>query len=148
MSTETSRLPLENFTSLYQSLTPGNVSRQQLAGVYSEKVEFSDPMHRIQGLNQLTDYFQGLYSNLKSIDFDFHRTMTRDGETIAHWTMTFSHPQLYRGNRTITVEGISLLTWENDLIIRHQDIFDAGALLYEHLPVLGWVIRKLKERMA
>ena len=42
---------------------------------------------------------------------------------------------------------MSLLHWQDDKIIVHQDFFDGGAMLYEHLPVMGWAIRKLKERM-
>jgi hypothetical protein len=30
----------------------------------------------------------------------------------------------------------------------HRDYFDAGALLYEHLPVLGTLIGWLKRRLA
>ena len=64
-----------------------------------------------------------------------------------YWTMTYRHPKLHKGKQDIRVEGVSLLQWKDGKIIRHQDIFDAGTMLYEHIPVLGWMIKKLKERL-
>ena len=40
-----------------------------------------------------------------------------------------------------------LVMW-HDKVYRHRDYFDAGALLYEHVPLLGRVIRWLKRRMG
>lgn len=33
-------------------------------------------------------------------------------------------------------------------VYRHRDYFDAGSLIYEHLPVLGRAIAWLKRRMG
>ena len=60
--------------------------------------------------------------------------------------MHTSHPRL-AGGQLIEVEGCSFLLWR-DRVYRHRDYFDAGALLYEHLPVLGRVIAWLKRRMG
>ncbi len=35
-----------------------------------------------------------------------------------------------------------------DKVYRHRDYFDAGAMLYEHLPVLGRVVSWLKRRVG
>ncbi|WP_370292825.1 nuclear transport factor 2 family protein [Thalassolituus sp.] len=147
MNTTAPLSPAERFIALYEQLQPGPVTRAQLESVYAPHIVFSDPLHSVRGLDQLTQYFDGLYRNISDIEFEFHRTLNKDSETIAHWTMHFRHPRILRGKKRISVEGTSILRWQDDLIIAHQDIFDAGALLYEHLPVLGWVIRKLKERM-
>lgn len=136
------------FIQLYQSLQPGAVDMSALSGVYAETIEFSDPFHRISGLQNLASYFRGLYQNIAAIRFDFHRVTSDDDGHIVHWTMTYRHPQLYRGRRDIAVEGVSLLRWHNGRITHHKDIFDGGALLYEHLPLLGRIIHWLKERMA
>ena len=51
------------------------------------------------------------------------------------------------GGQPITLQGCSCLHWR-DRVHFHQDYFDAGALLYEHLPVMGTAIRWLKGRLA
>jgi len=35
-----------------------------------------------------------------------------------------------------------------DKVYRHRDYFDAGAMLYEHLPVVGRVVSWLKRRIG
>ena len=44
-------------------------------------------------------------------------------------------------------EHTAHLPWR-ERVYRHRDYFDAGALLYEHLPLLGSVIAWLKRRLA
>jgi hypothetical protein len=36
---------------------------------------------------------------------------------------------------------------ENDLITRQRDYYDAGEMIYEHLPLLGWAVRGVKRRV-
>jgi hypothetical protein len=61
--------------------------------------------------------------------------------------MTYRHPRLKQGE-PILVQGCSHLLWTDDKVFQHRDFFDAGALLYEHLPVMGRMIRWLKGRLA
>ena len=92
-------------------------------------------------------YFADLYSNVSELNFDFHGFDTvAEGEGYLRWTMRFRHPRL-AGGQVIEVPGCSHLLW-HDKVYRHRDYFDAGALLYEHVPLLGRVIRWLKRRMG
>lgn len=143
---------LTAFYDLYNTLSPDTAGtamlRRHLEAVYAEHIEFSDPIHRVTGLDEMERYFEGLYENITYIEFNFHNALVNGDEGAVHWTMIYRHPRLKGGKKDIRVEGVSLLRWRDGKITRHQDIFDAGSLLYEHLPILGSVIRKLKERMA
>ncbi|UUQ63176.1 nuclear transport factor 2 family protein [Pseudomonas fuscovaginae UPB0736] len=119
----------------------------QLDELYSEDVQFTDPLHQVHGLPALRNYFADLYSNVSELGFDFHGfDQVREGEGYLRWTMSYRHPRLAKG-KPIHVEGCSHLLWLNK-VYRHRDYFDAGALLYDHLPVLGWATAWLKRRMA
>ena len=135
------------FYKLYHTLSPETAGteklRRCLEQVYHPDIAFSDPMHRITGMDALEKYFEGLYENITYIDFQFHNAWVESDTGSVHWTMRYRHPRLKAGT-----DGVTLLRWENNLVVQHQDIFDAGSLLYEHLPVIGWLIHKLKERMA
>jgi len=62
--------------------------------------------------------------------------------------MTYEHPRL-KGGKPISLEGCSLLRWNLDgKVERHRDYFDAGALLYQHVPLMGGAIRWLRRRLA
>jgi hypothetical protein len=40
------------------------------------------------------------------------------------------------------------LRTRNGKIYYHRDYFDMGAMLYEHLPLLGRIIQRLKHRLG
>lgn len=137
---------LNRFKSLYQQLNRETITPELISSCYADDIVFQDPFHQVHGVKKLTEYFVSMYSNVEHISFNFTNSWHEDNNSLLRWTMKFSHPRI-RGGELVSVEGCSELQWHNDMIIRHQDFFDAGAMLYEHLPILGWVINKLKERM-
>lgn len=118
-----------------------------LESLYTEDIHFEDPAHALQGRNALMAYFKSLFRNLDSCSFKFHQTIARDTDIFMSWTMFISHPKLNSGE-TIRVEGGSHLKTRNGRIFYHRDYFDMGVMLYENLPVLGLVVRKLKEKLG
>lgn len=118
-----------------------------LAQLYSDDVQFRDPLHQVQGLPALREYFAQLYSKVQDLRFDFHGyDQVSEGLGYLRWTMQFRHPRLNAG-QPIKVRGCSCLMWDEKVRV-HHDYFDAGALLYEHIPVMGGVIAWLKRRLG
>jgi len=138
---------LHDFAQRFASLDASNLDR--LDELYAAQVTFRDPLHEVQGLPALRRYFTELYANVREIAFEFHgMAPVREGEGYLRWTLRYRHPRL-AGGRPIEVEGCSWLCWNAaGKVVSHRDYFDAGALLYEHLPVLGRVIAWLKGRLA
>ncbi|MDK1396971.1 nuclear transport factor 2 family protein, partial [Pseudomonas protegens] len=135
---------LQRFARDFASLEKHNL--QRLDQLYSEDIQFTDPLHEVNGLPRLRHYFAELYANVSELRFDFHGIDTcGEGQGYLRWTMSYRHPRL-RAGQLVRVAGCSHLHWRDDKVYRHRDYFDAGALLYEHLPVLGTVIAWLKRR--
>ncbi|WP_165398970.1 nuclear transport factor 2 family protein [Shewanella maritima] len=143
---------IANFIAMYQKLGKDNLSL--LDEVYNEQIEFKDPLHHIKGLQQLKHYFAGMYENVLAIKFDIHQVDISSGQPqsldVRHasvfWTMTYQHPKLAKGE-PIEVEGMSQLKFA-DKVMFHRDYFDGAAMVYQHIPVLGWAINKIKQRVA
>jgi len=136
---------LRQFAQRFAQLDKDNL--QRLGELYTDDVRFTDPLHEVQGLGQLRGYFAELYANVSELRFDFHGfDQIAEGEGYLRWVMSYRHPRLADG-RLIRVDGCSHLRWR-DKVYCHRDYFDAGALLYEHLPVLGRAIAWLKRRMG
>ncbi|WP_043307151.1 nuclear transport factor 2 family protein [Pseudomonas sp. ML96] len=136
---------LRRFAADFATLDANNLHR--LGALYAEDIRFRDPLHEIHGLPALHDYFAELYANVREVQFDIHgHDQVGDGEGYLRWTMSYRHPRL-RGGALIRVDGCSHLLWR-DKVYQHRDYFDAGALLYEHLPLMGGVITWLKRRLA
>jgi len=136
---------LERFAERFAALDAGSLG--ELKKLYSADIVFRDPLHEIHGLPALRDYFAQLYANVRELRYEFHDAAeTRPGQGYLRWTLHFRHPRL-AGGQLISLDGCSHLHWGEHVHL-HQDYFDAGALLYEHVPVLGGVIGWLKGRLA
>jgi hypothetical protein len=61
------------------------------------------------------------------------------------WNMYFSHPKL--GKETHVVRGMTQIQF-TDRIYYHEDVYDMGQMIYEHVPVIGWAVKRLRKRMA
>ncbi|MGI2257877.1 nuclear transport factor 2 family protein [Shewanella sp. GXUN23E] len=133
------------FIDLYGNLNRDNL--HLLDSIYHPAVVFTDPLHRVEGRDALKRYFASMYENLLSISFDIQRVIGDGSEFAIEWTMNYAHRKL-KGGELLRLDGVSLLSCDDSLIIRHRDYFDAGAMLYEHVPLLGSTIRLLKKRVA
>ncbi|MBN1956858.1 MAG: nuclear transport factor 2 family protein [Desulfuromonadales bacterium] len=137
---------LEHFKTVYQELNRDSLDK--LESIYAPDIHFIDPAHRIKGFESLSSYFSSLYQNLDSIIFTFETEIVSGNHVVLTWSMKFSHPRIAKG-RPVCVEGCSWLEFNNDgKVIFHRDYFDMGAMLYEHLPLLGRIITKIKRGLG
>ncbi|MBE0484856.1 nuclear transport factor 2 family protein [Marinobacter sp.] len=145
IGTSDSTLPLvlERFCSLFNQLDKGNLSKLQ--EVYGEDIQFRDPFGEVNGLDELTHYFAGAYGNVIRCQFRFGSSVVQRGWCTIPWVMELQHKRI-KGGKTVEVEGISHLEIRDGRVRYHRDYFDAGQLLYENLPVVGGVIRWVKEQ--
>jgi hypothetical protein len=63
--------------------------------------------------------------------------------------MTYAVDKL-NGGEPIAIEGNSIIKFggPEDKVVYHRDYFDVGAMVYEHIPVLGWGVRTVKEKLG
>lgn len=139
---------LDKFCAFFNKLD--KTYTEKLDEIYTDAVIFIDPLHRIEGRAPLEAYFGTLYENVTSCGFTFHDTQRQGDTAFVTWTMQLIHPRL-DGGRMVTVEGCSRLAFADDETGRvkyHRDYFDAGAMLYERLPVMGPAVRWVKRQLA
>ena len=70
-----------------------------LASVYSEDIQFRDPLNAVNGLSEMTQYFAESIKNLLDCRFEFHHSMEMPdrGEAMLFWTMHYRHKKLASG---------------------------------------------------
>ena len=134
---------VEEFKNVFSQLQRNNVGL--IDHIYEPHVVFIDPFHEVNGLANLRDYFVNMYENVTNCIFTFEHQIVNSKSGALFWTMTLTHKNLNRG-AAIEVNGSSLIRFQ-DKIHFHQDYFDAGALLYEHIPLLRNVIKTIKARV-
>jgi hypothetical protein len=143
---DAAHLLIEDFKQLYQTLNSNNVHSGLLQKVYSDDVNFIDSFHNISGIDSFIDYCESIYENVIYSRFIFHDQMVDENQAMLTWTMHYAHPRL-NGGKDIAVEGSTHIKFSNKVYV-HQDYVDGGKLLYEHIPLLSWIIKKLKNRMV
>ncbi len=137
---------LQRFLTIFNQLNSEQL--QLLDDIYSADIQFTDPAHQIVGLPALKHYFHVLYQRLEFCRFDFDPPFLNGADAHVHWRMHLQHPRLNKGRR-FSVDGVSLLQFNlQGLVCRQRDYFDLGALLYERLPLLGSVTRRLKRQLG
>jgi hypothetical protein len=137
---------LQHFFAIYQRIDKDSL--HLLADIYSEDIEFIDPIHTIVGRADLHDYFTRLYQTTTSVSFSLVDAQPTEQGGSLQWLMHYCHPRLAGGD-TIEVAGASFVEFNKDgKAYRHRDYYDGGALLYEHIPLLGDVVRYFKKRLS
>jgi hypothetical protein len=139
---------IDNFKKFYSHL--GLDDLPLLKEIYSDDVVLVDPVGTHCGLSQVTEYFTHLLSNNDQCKFVIH-TIGKVESTSAElysvtWTMSFATSALKRG-QTIHVDGMSQLNVLDNKIVHHQDYYDLGQMVYEHIPLLGSLVKKIKNRL-
>ncbi|CAM2919513.1 nuclear transport factor 2 family protein [Vibrio neptunius] len=136
---------VESVGQIYQQLSKENL--HLLNGVYHQDVVFEDSAHRLQGWQALQSYFDSLYTNVRRCDFDIKEQQQSGDSGFLTWSMSLEHPKLQKG-KTVVVNGVSHLKFKDGRVIYHRDYFDLGEMLYENLPLLGSVIKTIKQRLG
>jgi ketosteroid isomerase-like protein len=119
---------------------------------YTVEALFTDPLHSICGRENVKAYFSAMCDGLLSCRFEFV------GETVAKesawlkWVMHYQHPKLNKGEM-LQLTGATYLVFSNEgengdiKVIRHEDFYDMGSMVYEHIPIMGSSIRWLKKQL-
>lgn len=138
-------MDVESVGTIYQHLSKANL--YLLDEVYHQDVVFEDAAHRLEGWDALQKYFETLYANVKRCDFIIKEHQQVGDSGFLTWTMNLEHPKLQKGTQ-VQVNGVSHLKFHEGRVIYHRDYFDLGEMLYENLPVLGAVIKSIKQRLG
>lgn len=127
---------------IFQNLTKDRL--ELIDQFYSKDILFIDPVGKIEGSKKITAYYKNLYQNVKKIRFDFSEVYESNETVIAVWSMYLETEKL-NGGEGFTVEGTSVIKFNSEgKAVFHRDYFDMGAFIYERIPLLGALIKKIR----
>ncbi len=134
---------LQDFKAFYQEANSSNIERMDR--IYTQDVEFRDPLHTILGILALKSFIKNLYANSSYVQFEYTDEQRGENSATITWHMKFSSAAL-AGGKMITLRGITQVRF-TDRIYYQEDFYDLGAMLYQHIPVLGPIIRFVNNRV-
>ncbi len=134
---------VQGVVALFEHLTPQDLPR--LADFYTPDARFKDPFNEVQGTAAITAVFAHMFEALDGPRFVIRDTLVQGEQCFLSWDLMFRMKRFDR--REQCIHGASHLHLAADGRIRvHRDYWDAAEELYEKLPVVGGLMRWLKQR--
>ena len=135
---------LDRFRAFFATFAPDKVERL-LDATYAEDVWFNDTLKTLRGRAALEAYFLKTMDHVDLFQTEVNDVARSGGNFYVRWTMDIRFKGAKEPVRTI---GVSLLRFDREgRAVFHQDFWDSGAGFYEHLPVLGGVMRWIKTKI-
>ena len=126
----------------YEQLSPQTLP--QLHQLYAPDAWFQDPFNRIQGTAEIEALFQRMFHTLQQPRFVVQERIEQADKAFLVWDFTF----LWQG-KAMHIHGGTLLHFAPDgRVVNHRDYWDAAGELYEKIPLLGALLRRIKRHMA
>ena len=143
---ESREAALAEYIKIYETMSARSVPL--LAKTLAHDARFKDPFSDVRGPDKIMSIFQKMFRQLNNPKFHVVDQAWGTGESgnIAYlrWTLTFTDKS---GRREIP--GVSEVAFGPDhLIIEHLDYWDSGEHLYARLPLLGWIINKIRKKLS
>lgn len=128
----------------FETLTPDGVARMR--EFYAADVWFKDPFNEVQGLGEVQRIFSHMFVALDRPRFVVTAEVENGDQCFLTWDFEFYMRR--KGAMLQTIRGSSHLKFnEAGQVVYHRDYWDAAEELYEKLPVLGGLMRWLKQRV-
>ena len=142
----TTALAVDRIVTLFEGMRPEDVAG--LAAWYTADAWFKDPFNEVRGLAQVQRIYRHMFDALEAPRFVVRTRIVQGDECFLAWEFHFAfrswrrgQPQLVRGSSHLKLAPDGRIAW-------HRDYWDAAEEVYEKLPVLGPLMRRLKRRGA
>jgi steroid Delta-isomerase len=134
--------PLAAIAAWYETLSPKTLG--EIDNYYLPEVYFEDPFQSFNDRDGLEAVYRRMFEKLEQPRFTIDAQLDDHGQGVLIWRFEFG----WRG-RDHCIRGCSHLQFDADgRVSCHRDYWDAAEHVYEHIPVLGAVLRFIKKRVG
>lgn len=143
MMTDQRRARLDAYARFYETLSPERIST--LSRHVAPDVYFRDPFNETRGIAAYERVLKKMFDDIAEPHFEIEHAVLDGAIGYLNWRLGF------RGKRAKVHEivGVSELHFGADgRIARHIDHWDVASQLYERMPLLGFVLRRIRRRLA
>ena len=138
---------LARFQSFFEDMTPERV-RTEIASVYAEDALLYDTLALHEGLDRIRPYFEATAKRAAGVRVAILDVLRKENDFYARWSMEIDWSAFKKGKPTRSY-GMSHLRFNREgRVVLHFDFWDSAQGFFEHLPVIGRLIRAVKRRVA
>jgi predicted ester cyclase len=136
--------PVDTYLDVFATLTPETLHR--LDEVTAEAIRFRDPFHEVVGRDALRRVLARMFTAIPDARFTI---LHRAGDRRICLVLWRFEGHLGPNGRALRFDGTSVLHLDDaGRVDSHVDHWDAAAVFYEPLPVIGPILRWIRRRIA
>lgn len=153
-ATESAKAPLPDgsrgamlrFASVFANYTKQNV-RDQVPEIYADDAYFNDTLTQLRGADQISDYLAYGVDQFDQISFKPLSASEDGADYYFRWEFLLRDKDINDGQPFASI-GMSHIRFnEAGKVILHQDFWDSAHGLYQYLPVVGSIVRRVDRRI-
>ena len=126
-----------------------NISRARLVeldALTTDDVHFVDPFHDVRGRAAMRRILERMFDTMIEPRFVIERCAAADDFAFVSWRFSAT---LKAPRRAVTLIGASELHLDPaERVSAHIDHWDAARQVYEQVPVLGFILRRLRQQLG
>jgi hypothetical protein len=137
------RRAIESFQALLSDFKAPDFGRR-IPEVYAEDVFFNDTLKTVRGVEEVQEYLTATADAIDKGTVEFLDVVSDNGNYYFRWAMTIRFKRFARGQDKRSV-GMTHVRFDSaGKVVLHQDFWDSAGGLFEHVPALGWMLRRVK----
>jgi hypothetical protein len=130
---------------VFETLTPASVG--ELRAIYASDAFFADPFQEVRGMDAIEQVFRHMFGTLDNPRFVVTGSVLQGQQCVLLWDFRFRFRGFHTGVEQ-SIPGASHLRFGAEgRIVHHQDYWDAAHGLYQKMPVIGALMRWLRNRV-
>ena len=132
----------DDLVDFFETLTPQSLDR--FPEFYAAEAWFKDPFNEVHGVDAIRHIFEHMFRQVENPRFVVTDRLAEADRAMLVWEFHFA-----RTGKTQIIRGTSHLHFDAEgRVIRHRDYWDAAEELYMTLPVIGWLMRRLRRALS
>lgn len=137
---------LARFEAVFHNLTNEGLG-PHIDMAYAETLFFNDTLHTFEQRSELVDYLERTGERLLDMQVGILGWSRQGDDLFVRWLMETEFRIAGRDKQVRTVGMTHLRFDQQGKITLHQDFWDSSQGLYEHVPLLGGLVRWIRGRL-
>ncbi|MFO7581570.1 nuclear transport factor 2 family protein [Guyparkeria sp.] len=115
-----------------------------LETVYAPQARFVDPFNAVEGVEAIRGVFAHGFRQCPGMRFSVTARAVDGDHGLLRWRMRCGEAP-----GALVIEGMTEVVLADDgQVLLHEDHWDPAAQIYEQVPLLGWLMRRIKRRLT
>jgi steroid delta-isomerase len=135
---------MQTYIKFFEGLTHEDLPR--FDSIFSADVHFKDPFNDVHGLSALKQIFSHMFQQCEDTRFEVTDACQCGDRAFLRWDFHFT-PKGRAGHYRL--HGLSRICFDGEgRVCEHIDYWDPAEQLYRHVPVIGWLLARLRRRLS